>query len=134
MPQKLVSRNKIFKDLDLDFDIHPNTKQLNIVSGDVAVARALRNLIMTNNYERPFHPEIGCNIRQSLFDNILISTAVTIKNAIEEVVQNFEPRVSLNFVDVIASPDQNGYDVTISFFIINDPLAKKFNFFLERIR
>ncbi len=134
MPQKLVSKNKIFKDIDLDFDIHPNTKQLNTVEGDVAVARALKNLIMTDHYERPFHPEIGCGIRRSLFDNIMPSTAITIKNSIEEVVQNFEPRVSLNFVDVLADPDANGYSVVISFFIINDPLAKKFNFFLERIR
>ena len=131
---QLTSQNKIFSDIDLDFDIHPNTKKLNILSGEISVLRSLRNLIMTNHYERPFHPELGCGIRQSLFDNIMQSTAITIKNTIYEVVENFEPRVKLSSVDVIAEPENNGYNVIITFFVINEAVKRQVTFFLERVR
>ena len=86
--QQLATRNKMFSDLDMDLDIHPNTKNLVSLTGASAVIRSLRNLIMTDHYERPFHPEIGCNVRRSLFDNIMPSTAVTIQNSIKEVIEN----------------------------------------------
>lgn len=129
-----VQRNTIYKDLDLDLDIHPNTKSLNKLVGDVAIARSLKNLILTGHYERKFHPEIGCNIRQSLFDNIQQSTADTIRNSIVEVVQNFEPRVEISNVIVTASPDENGYNVILEYFIVNESTPKRTGFFLERIR
>jgi len=130
----LTSRNKTFSDLDLDFDIHPNTKQLNTLVSDAAVVRSLKNLIFTSHYERPFHPEIGCKIKNSLFDNIMPSTAITIQKSIEEVVDNFEPRVDLKTVKVVAQPDENAYHVTIKFFVVNEPVARQVTFFLERIR
>jgi len=130
----LPSKNKVFSDLDLDFDVHPNTKQLNTLVSDTAVIRSLKNLIFTSHYERPFHPEIGCKIKNSLFDNIMPSTAITIQKSIEEVVDNFEPRVDLTSVRVIAQPDENAYNVTIKFFVINESLARQVTFFLERIR
>jgi len=130
----LASRNKVFSDLDLDFDVHPNTKQLNTLTSDDAVIRSLKNLIFTRHYERPFHPEIGCKIKNSLFDLILPSTAITIQNSIEEVVDNFEPRIDLTTVKVVAQPDENAYHVTIKFFIVNEPVSRQVTFFLERIR
>ena len=130
----LASRNKVFSDLDLDFDVHPNTKQLNTLTSDDAVIRSLKNLIFTRHYERPFHPEIGCKIKNSLFDLILPSTAITIQNSIEEVVDNFEPRIDLTTVKVVAQPDENAYHVTIKFFIVNESAARQVTFFLERIR
>jgi len=131
---QLSVTNKIFSDLDLDFIAHPNTRKLPPLTQDKAIIRSLRNLIMTNHYERPFHPEIGCNIRNSLFDNILPSTAITIQNAIYEVVNNFEPRVNLTSVVVQAESDRNLYNVTIEYFIVNRPESRTINFFLERIR
>ncbi|HIK68115.1 MAG TPA: hypothetical protein EYF95_09115 [Flavobacteriales bacterium] len=130
----LASKNKTFSDLDLDFDIHPSTKQLNTLVSDAAVIRSLKNLIFTSHYERPFHPEIGCKIKNSLFDNIMPSTAITIQNSIEEVVDNFEPRVDLTSIKVIAQPDENAYNVTINFFIVNEAVSRQVTFFLERIR
>jgi len=132
--QRLTSQNKIYKDLDLDFDIHPNTKQLNTLTEDLAVVRSLKNLIFTSHYERPFHPEIGCKIKRSLFDNIMPSTAMTIQNSIEEVVENFEPRINLTAVDVRAVSDENRYEVNIKFFVINEATSRQVTFFLERIR
>ena len=88
MPRSSVSaKNVIFKDLDLDFDAHPNPKNLNFLTADRAVGRAIKHLVMTNFYERPFHPEIGSEVRNSLFDNIMPSTAVTIQKSIIEVVE-----------------------------------------------
>ncbi len=130
----LASKNKVFSDLDLDFDIHPNTKQLNTLTSDAAVIRSLKNLIFTRHYERPFHPEIGSKIKNSLFDLIMPSTAITIQNSIEEVVNNFEPRIDLTTVKVVAVPDENAYHVTIKFFIVNEPVSRQVTFFLERIR
>tara|TARA_Y100001938_G_scaffold93652_1_gene128371 strand:+ start:287 stop:688 length:402 start_codon:yes stop_codon:yes gene_type:complete len=130
----LTARNKIFTDLDLDFIAHPNTRKVLPLKDDKAIVRSLKNLILTNHYERPFHPEIGCDIRRSLFDNIMPSTAMTIQNTIFEVVGNFEPRVNLTSVDVRANPDKNRYDVRLEFFIVNTPEARRVNFFLERIR
>jgi uncharacterized protein len=132
--EELTIRNKIFSDLDLDFIAHPNTRKLTSLTQDKAVIRSLKNLIMTNHYDRPFHPEIGCGIRESLFDNILPSTASTIHNTIVEVIDNFEPRVNLTNVDVRANPDKNRYDVRLVFFILNRPESRTVNFFLERIR
>jgi len=130
----LATKNKVFSDLDLDFDIHPNTKQLNTLVSDAAVIRSLKNLIFTSHYERPFHPEIGCKIKNSLFENIMPSTAITIQKSIEEVVNNFEPRVDLTSIRVIAVPDENAYNVTINFFIVNEAVPRQVTFFLERIR
>ena len=132
---QLIAKNqKTFVDVNLDFDIHPNTKKLNLLYGEDAVVRSLKNLVMTNHYERPFHPEIGCNVRAMLFDNIMPSTADSINHAIVETIENFEPRVRLTEVRVTAKPDENGYYVTIEFFVINATTARRIQFFLERIR
>ena len=131
---QLTSRNKVFADLDLDFDVHPNTKQLNILSGDAAIVRSLKNLVMTSHYERLFHPEVGCNVKNSLFENIMASTAITLKNDLMEVIENYEPRLKLISVDVIAVSEQNGYNVTIKFFVVNQADARQITFFLERVR
>ena len=112
---QLAFRNKVFSDLDLDFDVHPNTKKLNSLTGENAVVRSLKNLIYTNHYERPFHPEIGCNIRRSLFDNIMESTAITIQNQLSEVIENFEPRIKLVSVDVHASPEKMDMLLSLNF-------------------
>ena len=132
---QLIAKNKkVFVDLGLEFDVHPNTKKLNLIYGDDAVVRSLKNLVMTNHYERPFHPEIGCNVRQMLFENIMPSTADSIQHAIEETIENFEPRVNLKQVRVTAKPDENGYIVTLEFFVINQTTARRIEFFLERVR
>jgi phage baseplate assembly protein W len=114
--------------------VHPNSKALITLTGDAAVVRAVKNLIMTNHYERPFHPEIGSNLRAMLFENILPSTALNIKNIIVEAIENFETRIRLNAVVVKAAPEDNRYDVTMEYYIINDPVVKTSSFFLERIR
>lgn len=134
MPIARPSRNVVYKDLDLNFGIHPNNKKLNILNGDLAILRSLKNLIMTDFYERPFHPEIGSNLRAMLFENIMPQTAKNIRNAITETINNFEPRIQLNEVLVDVSPENNGYNVILEYFIVNSSTPKRITFFLERVR
>lgn len=124
----------IYQDLDLHFGIHPVTKDLATLKDASAIVRSVYNLLLTNHYERPFRPELGSNIRQMLFENITQSTAQTIRRFIQETIRNFEPRVTVQRVDVIANEDQNAYEVRLEFFIDIQPTPYTTSFLLERIR
>lgn len=123
-----------YKDLDLNFIQHPVKKDIVPKKGDAAIATSIKNLILTNHYERPFQPELGSNIRKLLFEPINSGSAIIMERMIEDVIQNFEPRVSLKAVYVVQNTDENGYDITIEFFINNRATLTRIDFFLERIR
>jgi len=123
-----------FKDLDLNFTIHPVRKDINRVIGPMAVVNSIKNLILTNYYERPFQPDIGSNVRRLLFENVDVILAAQIEREIEETINNFEPRVQISSTTAIPSPDENGYKIRLEFFVINNPDPITINFFLERIR
>lgn len=139
MAVQKVTRKYDYSDLDLDFIAHPTTKDVVKKKGFDAIKRSVRNLVLTNFYDRPFRPGIGSNAQKILFDNINPFTAIFLRDAIEEVIVNFEPRVKLredenNGIVVNVNPDNNGYDVTISFTIINTGAPVTFSLFLERLR
>jgi len=123
-----------FRDLDLNFAIHPITKDVNVYKAEYAVINSVKNLILTNHFEKPFQPEIGSNIRRLLFENVDSIMAAQIEREIEETITNFEPRVQISSVVAIHAPDENGYKVRLEFFVINNPDPITINFFLERIR
>ena len=123
-----------FRDLDLNFAIHPITKDVNIYKAEYAVINSVKNLILTNHFEKPFQPEVGSNIRRLLFENVDSIMAAQIEREIEETITNFEPRVQISSVVAIHAPDENGYKVRLEFFVINNPDPITINFFLERIR
>jgi phage baseplate assembly protein W len=123
-----------FKDLDLNFQIHPIRKDINILKNEFAIIGSVKNLILTNFYERPFQPELGSNIRRLLFENIDTVIAAQLERAIEETILNFEPRVQISKIVADARPDENRYNVELEFFIINNSSPITINFFLERIR
>ena len=123
-----------FSDLDLNFNIHPIKKDINLHKGDMAIINSIKNLVLTNHYERPFRPEIGSNIRRMLFENVDSVMAAQIEREIEETIVNFEPRAQVSRVTASASPDDNRYNVELEFFIINSPDPITIKFFLERIR
>ena len=134
-----VTRKFDYSDLDLDFIAHPTTKDVVKIRGFDAIKRSIRNLVLTNFYDKPFRSYIGSNVQKILFDNINPFTAIFLRDAIEEVITNFEPRVKLredvsNGIVVNVSSDNNGYDVTISFTIINTGAPVTFSLFLERLR
>ena len=86
-----------------------------------AVKRSVRNLVLTNFYEKPFHPEIGSGVRDMLFENMSPLTAVVLAKKVEDVIENFEPRARLIGVRALPNLDRNEYEVTIEFFVVNTP-------------
>jgi phage baseplate assembly protein W len=129
-----INSTRSFKDLDLNFTIHPIRKDINTHKNEYAIINSVKNLVLTNHYERPFQPEIGSNIRRLLFENVDAVTASQIEREIVETISNFEPRVQVSKVTVVASPDENGFKVNLEFFVINNANPITINFFLERIR
>ena len=125
---------RIYKDLDLDFGRNVVTNDVNKLTDVEAVKRSVRNLINTNHFERPFHPEIGGNVRALLFENITPLTALNLQRKIEEVLTNFEPRAKVT--QIIADPDidRNGYRLVIKFYVIGISNPITVETFLERLR
>ena len=127
--------NRIFKDLSLNFNQNPVTKDITKVTDVEAIKRSVRNLISINHYEKPFHPEIGSNSRSTLFENISPLAANLLSSQIENVIRTYEPRVELHRVDSFPDLDRNAYDVRIEFFIVNAPAELvALDVLLERVR
>ncbi|MAB61242.1 MAG: hypothetical protein CMO46_12010 [Verrucomicrobiales bacterium] len=123
-----------FKDIDLDFGRNTVTNDVMTVTDIVAIKRSVKNLIQTNFYERPFHPEMGCGVRELLFENFTPITGVFIKRKIAEVITNFEPRVTLNSVHLDDDPDNNRLVVDIYFYVTGIPGPQQVSTFLQRLR
>jgi phage baseplate assembly protein W len=131
-PSIVTERN--YKDLNLNFTAHPVKKDISKHINERAIINSVKNLVSTNFYERPFRPEIGSGVRQILFEMVDSISGAALERQILEVINNFEPRVSVDKISATPSPDENGYNVTMEFFIINLPNPITINFFLERIR
>ena len=123
-----------YKDLDLDFTRNVVTNDVVKIEDVNAVKRSVKNLIQTNNYERPFHPELGCGIRELLFENFTPLTGIFIRRKVEEVITNYEPRARLSQVTVNEQPDRNGIEVTVYFYVMNIPEPVSVSTLLQRIR
>jgi phage baseplate assembly protein W len=134
MATTTIQTERTFRDLDLNFKIHPVKKDINTHKNEYAIINSIKNLVLTNHYERPFQPEIGSNIRRLLFEQVDSVTAAQIEREIEEVIGNFEPRAQVSKVEAIPFPDENKYQIYLEFFIINNTAPITINFFLERIR
>lgn len=114
-----IKQEVTYSDIDATFNIHPSTKDL-VLSKDVqAVIRSVRNLVLTNHYERPFHPELGTNVRKMLFEQNTALTSNFIEKEIFTAIESFEPRVKLISVVVDTTLDDNYLIATISFYLIN---------------
>ena len=125
---------RTYKDLDLNFTAHPVTKDVVKRTGNAAIIGALRNLILTNLYEKPFQPTFGSRIRNLLFEDISFITANMLQSEIQSVIQNFEPRVPVDAIRVEAQPEENRYAVTLRFYINNLQNPVTINLFLEKVR
>ena len=126
---------KEYVDLDLFFGKKSSNSDIQDLTNVKAVKRSIRNLILTNHYEKPFHPEIGSGVRDILFENMTPVTSIILAKKIEDVILNFEPRARL--VGVRAEPilDRNSYEVTIEFYIVNQPTELvDLSVMLERLR
>jgi phage baseplate assembly protein W len=130
-----MARNtRLFSDLDLNFTAHPITKDIVKRYDDNAIKTSLKNLILTSNYERPFHSEIGSPIRSLMFEPASPMLSVLLKRAILDVVNAFEPRVSLDDVVINYSPDTYSVYVRLDYRILNTNQPISLDLILERTR
>tara|TARA_Y100000816_G_scaffold224176_1_gene169064 strand:- start:25 stop:450 length:426 start_codon:yes stop_codon:yes gene_type:complete len=126
--------NNLYSDLNLNFNKNPATKDIAKLKDVEAVKRSVRNLILTNRFERPFHPEIGSDIRALLFENMTPTIQTLLTDRIRDVLETYEPRAVLNDVIVSGDMDKNQYGATIKFYVREVPGIQVVTEFLQRLR
>ena len=124
----------IFSDLNLAFTAHPVTGALTRKTNRDAVRQSVKSLILTNFYERPFKPDIGCSIRNYLFELWTPVVKQQMENAVKEVIRNYEPRAELLRILIEDNPDLNALTVSVAFRVLNDPTPVVLDVILERVR
>ena len=129
-----ITGTREYRDLDLNFTIHPIKKDINKHTAEMAVVNSIKNLVLTKHYEVPFQPEVGSNIQKLLFEPLDSVTASLLDREIRQVVANFEPRASVDVVKVTPDYERNGFTVTMQFYIINRTEPISIQFLLERVR
>jgi phage baseplate assembly protein W len=124
----------VYSDLTTNLGVHPQKLDLYLEVNEEAVKRSITNILLTDRGERLFNPVFGSSIRGLLFENISPQTEAALKSAVENAIENFEPRASLIDVFVQPMPDENAYAVTVAFGIINSPEPIVLELLLNRIR
>jgi len=124
-----------YTDLDLFFGKKSSNSDVQEITDVKAVKRSIRNLVLLNHYEKPFHPEIASGVRDMLFENMTPVAATILARKIEDVIQNFEPRARLISVTALPNLDRNEYEVSIEFYVVNQPTELvDLTIMLERVR
>jgi hypothetical protein len=126
--------NRIYADLNLSFTKNPATKDVARVFDVQAIKRAVKNIILTNKYERAFNSDFGCNLRGFLFENITEPLLVIIKDRVAMAIEKYEPRVSVEDVVVKEDIDKNGISIMVSFLINGTEAPVSVSTFLQRVR
>lgn len=131
---RLLKQIKKFRDIDLSFRINPFTKDLYLKTDEEAVKTAIKNLIKTKNFERPFHPEIGTQIHSLLFENNSAAVTIAMQRTIIDAIETYEPRARVVDVTVRETPDSNDYEVNIVFTFKNIDKPITITTLLSRVR
>ena len=127
--------SKTFKDISLSLQINPLNYDLIEVKNENAIARSLRNLVLTLPGERFFNQNLGSKVSQSLFESVSEVSASVIQDEIRNTIQNYEPRVNLIDVNVSPNDEYNEFNVTIKYYIIGiDALPQELTFALQSVR
>jgi hypothetical protein len=126
--------NKNFIDLDLSFKVNPFTKDLYLKTDEEAVKAAVKHLILTKNFERPFRSEIGTQITSLMFENFTSAVKIAMERTIRETIEKFEPRVRLIDVKVIERSDDNDLTVIVVFALKNTNTPITVSTLLSRVR
>lgn len=124
----------VYKDFDLAMRAHPITGKLFVKKNDDSLIQAIKNLILTNHYERPFRSDFGSSIRDELFENYSSETESSIRYNISTAIENYEPRVELIDIRFVGDPDRNSLGVSIIFRGKNSTNISEANISLDRIR
>lgn len=130
-----MARNtRQFSDLNLLFSSNPVTADVTKKIDEEAIKASVRNLVQTKNYERPFHPEIGCQIYSMLFENLTPQTLSIIEQTVFDVINKFEPRVVVLSVEAEQLQDENSLNVDVTFRIINSEQPIRITATVQRVR
>ena len=133
MPVQRLSKG--FKDLSASFQTSPLSNDLIALKNESAIARSVRNLVLTGRGERPFQPILGTGVSRLLFENMDKLTAAAIRSELRTTIENYEPRVEIN--EILVEPDfeGNAFHVTLQYFIIGiDVPEQELTFALEPTR
>ena len=128
-------RSKGFLDLSASFQSSPLSSDLLVLKNENAIARSVRNLVLTIQGERPFAPILGSNVNNLLFENIDKLTAAAIRTEIRNTIENYEPRVEVNEIIVDPNYDNNEFNVTVQYYIVGiDVPEQELTFALQPTR
>jgi phage baseplate assembly protein W len=130
----ITKKAKDYVDIDLSFRANPFTKDIYLKTDEEAVKTALKHLILTKNFERPFHPEIGTQINSLLFENFSPAVKIAMERTIQETIEKFEPRVRLIELKVTEDQSSNGLSVNIVFALRNTNRPLTLTTLLSRVR
>jgi phage baseplate assembly protein W len=130
----IIRPYRLYKDIDLSFSPHPQTGDVAKKLDVNAVKQSLKTLLFTQFSERLFQPKIGSPLYTLLFEPMDPITIEGMKQAIELLIQNYEPRIILERVDVVPLYDENSYDLSIFFTVTGIPLPISFSTILQRLR
>lgn len=130
-----VKKKLSSKDSDGAVTVSGAKSDIEKVTDITAVKRSIRNLVLTNHYEKPFHPEIGCGVREILFELMTPISAHLLTRKVEDVITEYEPRAQLVGVKSTPDIDRNAYELTIEFYVLNAPTELvDLTILLERLR
>ena len=128
-------RSKGFLDLSASFQSSPLSSDLLVLKNENAIARSVRNLVLTIQGERPFAPILGSNVNKLLFENIDKLTAAALRTEIRNTIENYEPRVEINEIIVDPNYDNNEFNVTVQYYIVGiDVPEQELTFALQPTR
>ena len=130
----MATIQKIYSDIDYTFTRKPVTADVALSYDQQAVIRSIRNILLTRRFEKLFNPKFGTNVDALLFENISPITASALENEIATAIRNYEPRAIVQSVVVTAKPDENGYAVSLTFYVENATQPTTVTLLLERTR
>jgi phage baseplate assembly protein W len=130
----MANLQKVYSDLDLTFNRLPGTNDVAMRYDDQAVIASVRNLLLTNFYERPFQPNLGSNVDKLLFEPVNDLTSNILATEIRNVINNYEPRVSIDLLEITSNPNQASFSVYMRFYIGNNTTPTAVNLILQRSR
>jgi phage baseplate assembly protein W len=130
----IVTRKKPWADLDLELGLHPINKDIIPLRDDAAIKNSVKNLILTNIYERPFQPFLAGNLRGLLFEPASVVTEYELKQSIKDVINLYEPRITIENINITDDHDNNTWNITIFFRIKQFGTSTSVGIVLERLR
>ena len=131
---KIVSNKSKYSDLDLFLNPHPITKDITVKSDTDAIKRSVKNIVLTNYYERPFKPSLGGGVRNLLFELNTSRRVRRFNKQLKKVIEDFEPRVSDVSVIVDDASDRNALNINIGYVVKGDASGRRVEFNVSRVR